>query len=77
MHKIVWERIGMNNKFINIILIFITLALLFMDALAIYDIIMGESDLFYEIGMVSVSILVFIAIGIYLKQRKQKATQLQ
>lgn len=67
----------MNNKFINIILILVIFVLLALDALAIHDIILEERDVFYEIGMISVSIFVFIAIGIYNKQRKQKSAQPQ
>jgi hypothetical protein len=67
----------LSKKFINIILLFIVLALLTLDALAIHDVFVEEPDLFYEIGMISVSILVFIAIGVYLKQRKGKSTQLE
>lgn len=65
----------MGNKLVNIILSIIVFIMLILDALAIHDIISGEPDLLYEIGMLSVSILVFIAIGVYLKQRKQKSSQ--
>ncbi|MCX6165043.1 MAG: hypothetical protein NTU73_09355 [Ignavibacteriae bacterium] len=53
------------------------MVLLLFDALAIYDIKLEEPDLFYEFGLILGSILVFIAIGMYLKQRKQKSTQLE
>ncbi len=68
-------KYNMNNKLVNIILSIIVFIMLILDALAIHDIISGEPDLLYEIGMLSVSILVFIAIGVYLKQRKQKSSQ--
>jgi hypothetical protein len=48
-----------------------------MDGLVIYDMLMEVTDLLYEIGMILVSIVVFIAIYIYLKQRKQKNTQFE
>lgn len=65
----------MRNKLVYITLSIIVFIMFILDALAIHDIIIDEPDLLYEIGMLSVSILVFIAIGIYLKQRKQKSSQ--
>jgi uncharacterized membrane protein len=67
----------MSEKIINIILILIVISLLAMDGLVIYDMLMEVTDLLYEIGMILVSIVVFIAIFIYLKQRKQKNTQFE
>ena len=71
-----WRIKVLSKKIINIILLFIVLVLLILDALAIHDVLVEEPDLFYEIGMILVSILIFIAIGVYLKQRKGKSTQL-
>lgn len=68
-------KYNMGNKLVNIILSIIVFIMIILDALAIHDIISDEPDLLYEIGMLSVSILVFIAIGVYLKQRKQKSSQ--
>jgi hypothetical protein len=74
MSKIDRRRIEVNNKFINIVLALISLVMLVLDAIAIYDIIFEEPDILYEISVIVVSIFVFVAIGIYIKQRKKKST---
>jgi hypothetical protein len=74
MSKINRRRIGVSNKFINIVLAIISLIMIVLDALAIYDIILEEPDILYEISVIVVSIFVFVAIGIYIKQRKKKST---
>jgi hypothetical protein len=48
-----------------------------MDGLVIYDMFVEDTDMIYEIGMILVSLLVFAAIILYLKQRKQKYTLTQ
>jgi hypothetical protein len=75
MAKIIAKEI-VNKNIINIILTIIILALIALDALAIHDIFVGEPDVMYELAMILVSILVFVAIYYYVKQRKQKSTQL-
>jgi hypothetical protein len=66
----------LSRQIINLILSLIILSLLFMDGLVIYDIFTEETDFIYEIGMIIVSFLVFIAIAMYVKQRKKKITQI-
>lgn len=65
----------MKNKITNIILVLVIIVLLLLDALAIHDIIIGEPDILYESATIIVSIFVFIAIGVYIKQRKRKSSQ--
>jgi len=48
-----------------------------MDVLVIYDMFSVDADITYGIGMILVSFLVFAAIIMYIRQRKQKSTQLQ
>lgn len=65
----------MSNKIINIILVFIVVIFLILDALAIHDVLVGEPDLLYEFGVIILSIFVFAAIIIYKKQRKHNYSQ--
>lgn len=65
----------MNNKITNIILCITVIIILIMDGLAIHDIFVDEPDLLYEFGILIVSVIVFFAIGFYVKQRKQKSPQ--
>jgi len=48
-----------------------------MDGLVLYDMFTDETDITYEIEMILVSSVVFIAIIRYIKQRNKKNTQLQ
>jgi hypothetical protein len=63
----------MSKLLSNILIIFIVASMLFLDGLAIHDIIAGEPDIANEIGMIFASFLVFIAIGYYIKLRRKKA----
>ncbi len=67
----------MNTKFVNIILILIVLILLLLDGFAIHDLLMEEPDIMYEVSVLAVSVLVFIAIWYYLKQRKKSISKIQ
>jgi hypothetical protein len=68
----------MPAKIINILLILIVVVLLSMDGMVIYDLFTEETDMLYEIGMILISIVVFIAILVYLNQRnKIKSTQIE
>jgi hypothetical protein len=67
----------LSNYIINIILTLIVLSLLYMDGLVLYDMFTDETDITYEIEMILVSSVVFIAIIRYIKQRNKKNTQLQ
>jgi hypothetical protein len=67
---------SLSKTIINIALIFITASMILIDVLAFYDIFTGEPDTEYQIGMIILSILVYIAIGYYLKQVKQRESQI-
>jgi uncharacterized protein YneF (UPF0154 family) len=42
-----------------------------MDGMVVYDLFTEETDMLYEIGMIVISIIVFLAIGVYINQRKK------
>ncbi len=58
-------------KIINILLSLIIIILLIMDGMVVYDLFTEETDMLYEIGMIVISIIVFLAIGVYINQRKK------
>ena len=62
----------MAEKIINIILVLVIVAVLFMDGIVAYDLFSDETDIVYEIGILILSLFIFYTIRIYYKQRKQR-----